>query len=587
MRPLTLYRHNWPTTITEKQLVQGLGLRRRLLDARLEKDDPLKVLQCLVRKGFGLKNFVLALRATGGCLRATTSKRYYCIPSKMARAKGGQQGFVVPRAIFHGASESALRRFCQIPHDELSAALHRQIGLARSLTFQDCLVMLEATAMLSPVPPILQAAANFVVDLPYPEGLLREEAPDPIRRVSHAARYPQFHRILSLLHKVRNRDVTPEQFAEILRSEDPANITDPDDQLLVRIARFYAYQYVPQAATFRAKFADRFGLMQPPGRKRKTSTGSTHHRMMQELPRALALYRDGIIPKKPAPVLRQVVRIIWASEIVELCAKGEDWILSPGTRLMPRRKLYDPFEIRQMYGLGSGTDDADDVFVQSGPLKDAAIRVMCLLLADCWQRHCSIVSVELQHFAMGINYQELRIVRSKNGPANQAIPLWALLSPTDLQFLRKFLDRCQAEYPNDKTRRLTEVAGIGRFDCSQFQVAQKAFVRELRTKNPNFCDVTHLPRVTGLSWAPIRALAAFRPDIMSHPEISNLSSHPWFTEEALGRFRQLLGSKATDSLEIYRRIACWSTPEQFVKTYWRLSHLYLDLHLYLSPGNRH
>jgi hypothetical protein len=303
------------------------------------------------------------------------------------------------------------------------------------------------------------------------------------------------------------------------------------------------------------------------------------------LPAALRLVRDGVGEKRMDSPLRQAAQVVWTSREVTAHA---DFLAAYHTPIKrPPRKvpLYPPAAIRRMYAITDAPLSYDELVRRPALVRDAAFRALCSILVHGWQRHCSLIHLELGDMLLAGDHPEIVIRWSKSGWTNQRIPIWAIMPDEEIIGLRELVRFAVRRLGCPWDTRLSELAGLGRFEAPASAIAQRRFCEEMAKRVPEFQHSTHLPRASGLSWAPVRALVAQYPSLIEHPILVPLRNDPWFRPEELAKFRTIIPSGSTDSAEIFRRIACWSTTAQFVASYCRSWHVLLALWLELATSD--
>jgi len=203
-------------------------------------------------------------------------------------------------------------------------------------------------------------------------------------------------------------------------------------------------------------------------------------------------------------------------------------------------------------------------------LVEPARRAIAIILLHGWQRFRSIRLVELRHIIVSPSFLEVIIPDGKGGWLMLRLPLDRLTPSREIAFLRDFLSVASLRFEN--TTRLTALAGFGNID-SRGIGARLAYRKALKHFGP-----MHDARRCGLSWAPIRAMVARNPQLLKNSSLpAKLRDHHWFTAQGLSQFLKLLPAEQTDSVEVFRRIAGWTSYSQFFRSYCRSWHLQLAL----------
>ena len=424
-----------------------------------------------------------------------------------------------------------------------------------------------------PMPPILVGILNYVVDAVQPEigQIARKQSRS--RKNCH----PRFDDLRSKLENAICAGSPPDSpiFTQAGRSDG-----GDDDELLCRIASFYANDFIRDPARYRREFAETMGMKTHPGKINRSL--STDRKMLQLLPTALTLVRDGLVEGRMNSALRQAAQIVWSSRIVPIHDDFEAAYRTPIKHSPRRVPLYPPSAIRAMYAITDPPTSYAELVRQPALFEEAAFRALRSILVHGWQRHCSLVHLQLGDMLLAGDHPEIVIRWSKSGWTNQRVPIWAIMPDEEIAGLRSLLRYAARDLGCSWNTRLTELAGLGRFETPASAIAQRKFCEAMARRVPEFRHSTHLPRGSGLSWAPVRALVAHHPELMNHPILAPLCGDPWFRPEDLVKFRGIIPSTSTDSAEIFRRIACWATTEQFISSYCRSWHVLLGLRLELA-----
>lgn len=583
MKPRTIYRHRYPVSINEERLRHGIWFRELLSSRELPINSPIRIIQILEQRGVLSVNFVRALRASNGNLEPHQQDDLV-LPSVMKRAEkkvryGYRESILIPKSLFGGLPPRLLTKFCRCGDEELADMFCRELNLPLTHNWKFIIQSLEATALLGDCPPLLVAILNFVVDVGQPGAVCREKSGDHDYR-QWVNEYPIFalfgRKIVDLL---KNRSSEQGHIFDSLKL--PHTCVD-DDKLLCRIAIFFANEYIPEAHSFRSKFRQTFNLPATQPEKAGSKAISSQRKILQTLPDALRLVRDAQIDVRMTSALRLGASVVWASGLVTPHDAFLEVYLAPVIHLPREMPLIDPVDILKCYALEGTPPTFEDLQTGKIPLKDAAFRAMRSILVHCWQRHCSLIFLTIADFLLDGEHPEIHIRWTKTGLVNQSLPVWGIMPEEEIMGLRSLIHYCLEELKLPEDTRITKLAGFGEFEQATSFVAQQLFCEAMGAIVPEFLQSTHLPRATGLSWAPIRALACYYPEVLNHPSLLHLKSHYWFRDADLKHFREMLASRSTDSVELFRRIACWTTSEQFISTYCRSTNLLLKLYCYLQ-----
>ena len=455
----------------------------------------------------------------------------------------------------------------------------RELNLPQTHSWKFIIQSFEATAMLGDCPPLLLAILNFVVDVGQPADVCRQQNGDHHYR-EWANEYPIFAQFGSkIADRLKKRTSKQGEVFDAMKL--PQTCVD-DDKLLCRIAIFFADEYIPNARAHRSNFRQTFQLPATLPQKNSSTALSSDRKILQTLPDALRLVRDGRLDVRMTSALRLGASVVWASGLITPQKDFLKVYQAPVIRLPREMPLIDPFDILSCYALEGTPPTFEELHTGKIDLKEASFRAMRSILVHCWQRHCSLIFLTIADFLLDGEHPEIHIQWTKTGLVNQSLPVWGIMPQEEVNGLKSLIRYCLEELKLPEDTRITKLAGFGEFTQATSFVAQQNFCAAMGNLVPEFLHSTHLPRATGLSWAPIRALACFYPEVMDHPSLVHLKNHPWFRKVDLQSFRTMLASRNTDSVEIYRRIACWSTSEQFISTYCRSSHLLLQLFCYLQ-----
>jgi len=482
------------------------------------------------------------------------------------------QRIYVPAALFDGIDRRAIRAFCRIPAESLAARVCRDLDLDE-MPWRSLSDSLEAAMVAGPMPPILMGILNYVVDAVQP-------AMDRIPRKQSCSRkncHPWFDDLRSKLENAICAGSPPD--SPIFTQTDRSDGGD-DDELLRRIANFYANDFIRDPARYRREFAEAMGTATRPGKINRSL--STDCKILQLLPTALTLVRDGLVEGRMNSALRQTAQVVWSSRTVPIHGHFEAAYRTPIKRSPRRVPLYPPSEIRAMYAIADPPASYAELIRWPSLVEEAAFRALRSILVHGWQRHCSLVHLELGDMLLAGDHPEIVIRWSKSGWTNQRVPIWAVMPDEEISGLRSLLRYAVKDLGCSWDVRLTELAGLGRFEAPASAIAQRKFCEAMARRVSEFQHSTHLPRASGLSWAPVRALVAHHPELVNHPILAPLRGDPWFRPGDLAKFRGIIPSTLTDSAEIFRRIACWATTEQFISSYCRSWHVLLALRLELA-----
>lgn len=603
MKNVGIYRHVWPTSFSNKNYSLGLLIGERLSTAKLPRKSPLNVLKALHEVGLPLPNLITALRKSGGYLRGFEDDFWViesCMPRSCEKLKHGYvDAVLLPKSVFADVGRLAFTRFCTESESDLAEAMRGVMGRETRYDWSDILSALEATAFESGFPPALLAIFNFVRDVPNPLGVSRVRPEQFSKAAASPKKFPEFG---ALKKAIRDKKLGRTDPAVTVFHSLPVVDRTDDDAILCRIAHFLANEFMVRSNGFEADFANFMG-----GKTFVHGVAGTRSwlRYLSELPTALALVRDGKLDGKMTRLLRRAAVIVWSSKEATVSSCFPTVYRTPIVSLPRDLLLVDPWTLLQEFGVDDCPPTRHELIAQNAgstirssicsatsagtlmddPLRQAAFRVLRSILVHAWQRHCSLVCLNLEHLILDCIFPSLHVPWCKTGCVEQGIEIWALMPTAELQGLKDFLNYCVLDLKLPLVTRISEIAGLGSFSERSADSAQKAFSAFLGKEFPS-ADGTHLARANGLSWAAVRGLVAFHPELMEHPILQDYVGHPWFQPCELEKFKRLLKSQETDSTEIYRRIACWTTGNQFMSSYCRSWHVLAELHVHLARQRR-
>ncbi len=557
MIPVDIKRHKWPGTCTPERLAVGLRIVKIMEGITIPDDSPLSIVVQIRPWAENLYKGLRMMKVKDYDL----DENFLFVPSPMRRHKNQkhldrQTRIKIPRP--SKINPLALKRFLKASDEHLIRELARLAGEAEGtildMTHGQLFEALEAVDVVSGFPPCLMTLVNFITDFAQPEGTSitgnrRSKAPK-----SEHPGYAQWRKAVA-------------------KKEKPGDLkyASLDDKALVEIGRFFAEDYLANPDQYRKTFSKELGLAAPA--RAKSTKWDSDKALLQILPSAFRVFTTGDITGVDMDgLLQHALLIIWSSDVVDPRPDFELLVRQPRDKYAAERKIPTPGAIRMQFGLHSTYPELPTSL--QGEWLPCAARVLAIILVEGWQRHCSLLHLELQHIipapSLGVY-----IKQSKTGYVDTVLPAWALLPPEDLEYLRQFQQIALAVgYP--PATRLFELAGI---DLEQkYAQIYKSFRDRVASQSNTPITSTHIARATGLSWAPIRALLSHYPELLNSRHLDEVRDHYWFSPQGLDGMRALVPGESSHSAEVFRRIACWATPTELFLSYCRTWPLLIALH---------
>jgi len=212
----------------------------------------------------------------------------------------------------------------------------------------------------------------------------------------------------------------------------------------------------------------------------------------------------------------------------------------PRARLLA---LTNPLLVEREYGLNRPYPDL-------GNSIEAAMRVILIILFNCGRRARCLLDVQLKHFQACGRICDLVIPTTKVTLANgQRVPLSRLLSPADLDFVLSWLENLRKTQELSQETYLFDLLGIFRVKYLESDLGRSKMVEVFSRVlgKHGLALSTHLPRHTFVTWFAVRALLAHYPALRNHPILRDCIDHPWFSEEGLAAFRQVVPSRVSSA----------------------------------------
>lgn len=351
------------------------------------------------------------------------------------------------------------------------------------------------------------------------------------------------------------------------------HLDSSDDANLVRVGFWYNQVFLTGGINSGAEELSTFLPNSYPELLKKHSQNpvlSTRIHYTFYLPKALAFLRSQDELSVQSGLRESALILLGSGCFPDLTDKWRGKKILHRSQIRARKPLIDPHELAIRLRLDTPPPTLE-ILLNLPSLQDAARRVISIILLHGWQRFRALRLVELVHLIASPNFVEIIIPDNKGGWRMSRLPMDRLAPSNEIQYLRNFITTANAREVDPSTR-LTEIAGFGTIERSGVN-ARKFYRIALRHYGR-----MHDGRHCGLSIAPLRAMVARNQKLLNHPYFpQNLRTHPWFSEEGLKAFLELVPAAQTDSVEVFRRIAGWTTYAQFSTSYCRSWHLILAL----------
>lgn len=279
--------------------------------------------------------------------------------------------------------------------------------------------------------------------------------------------------------------------------------------------------------------------------------------------------------------LPRVHRMVWANErngkvtgmthvALEIYLEVEGVQIEPSLKLALQKRskssprkfvLKGPSAVRKRFLASDNPPIRPDLAAsrveKENYLTCSALRILSNILMESGRRCVCLLGIELRHFFLSRAFSEVVVPFTKgHSERNMAVPISPLWVRREYLHLQDFLSfvRCQTDHA--ATTRLTEIAGLGRFEQCESDRGHNAVYQAIKK---HFCEdenpATHVPRIHFVSWFFVRALVAHHPWLLKEEEILECCiDDPWFQPEALDRFRVIYPTESLSAIEICRRI---------------------------------
>jgi hypothetical protein len=579
MKPTSIHRFPFSVTCTPQRLVAGFAFSAALERAEIPRHSPLAVFALRPR----CENLYQSIRKAK---IEEIERREDCllVPNPMRRALTQRRVGKIPRIRVPvppgGISNRALKAFHNATERDLIAELAmrsnepegRLLTLGRGRIFEG----LEAVEAVSGMPSALLAVLNFVIDGAQPEDT---SLFSPRDRRDYTRDYPFSSDLLSKVNAVAKcRDIEPDALTPIFLDLQVRPEVLEDDAEIAKVMEFYANYFVRDPVAYRTLYCDQYDLTRPAEGK-KTQVDSQISILRSILPAyAVVKYKD--FSPRVTGALREAVCVVVSSGVTPHpeFPKFHDLAREDTSA---ERPLYSPQEITKEFGLDAPYPPIPTDAKSEG-WRDAAMRVLCIILVEAFQRHASLVCFEIGHIITSSKSIAIYISDSKTGFVDTPLPAWALMQEKekdeDLDYLRRFkVGALHAGFTLET--RLTEILGSGRYEKGWARQAREDFISAFADSLHSGKPSTHIARATGLSWAPVRAFLARYPEMIESPLLAPYRDHYWFSKTMVAKMRRLIRGESTHSAEIFRRIACWASPDEFFHSYCRTWALLVALHI--------
>jgi hypothetical protein len=459
---------------------------------------------------------------------------------------------------FRNVSERALREFRKLHTRSVLESIINDttILLPQPLTYETFLHLWE-TALPAYSSPVLAAISTlrFQAALPNRVDLATKAPPRNRKRLFRQTRGTILGRSVASFTKDRQQGRRPDLVHFIASAEDG-----------------------PESVSFSAAL----WLIQKP--RRRKVIAPTIERQMRSIPKVLSLANGTQQSSAPIYASDKVAeRAIIASSRDESTIDALRGLNLKRKRTNPRAyPLINPMLLLGTHGLDEPPS------VQNIDLRSASLRIMLATITHCGRRPCCVYQLALRDFKIVWNpireryAASVRISFTKaKAEVGMEIPIGYLWPIVELEHLSRFL-KMTANL--DPTLTLMELAGGQRIDNRNIDTGYSELCRLLKSQNVRTKRFhLHVPRITFASWWPVRVMCAeYRYLLDELPYIGCLKSHPWFTDEALDRLWELVGSATGHSLNVVRQIMGHASFGEFLETYCRSWPLLFSLSSYIS-----
>lgn len=561
MKAKVTHRHAAGAYHSHDSACLGKQMRLALHSSQLPKNSPLRVLAAMLDLPAGTR-FLRAFRNVS-LDDLSLLEDWLSIPFPLK----GKPGYAITIPNFlrwHSVSRSVLKAFLLASEEDLASEMRCFLSIPSSgLNWSKITSALESSLYGEGHSPVLVRYMNgldafAMIEQPSDVMVVPAEMPEDEADSGSAGHggefYSQFRLALRRMSDcVLGRASGERVWTFAIEQLDPTDTSD--DAQLVR-AGYWFNQIVlsdakaPGVERWSSWFADAQAGALKDIRPRELSSRLEYMRQM--IP-ALKILRSGGGQSTQGS-------LICAARVLRASALFVDILQTASVVRAPKMPSAEAVPWPNSEPLGQWKDDCSE-------LESDARRVLEIILVHGFQRFRALRSVSPKDILCSGKIVEIRIPDDKGGMRKQIIPIYRLAPPEAVDFLRTF------KVPdNAATIPLTELAGFGRVE------AKGKNSRRVYKVMLQWAGKLHLPRKSGLSFAPLRAQIFRNPDLRNHPYFpEQLREHWWFSDEGLAQFGRLIPAANTDVAEVIRRIAGWKTYSQLFSSYCRTWHIQMGL----------
>lgn len=542
MKPIVIKRFPLCCTANLKLAQRGAYLRNTLRHKELPSDSPLRVIQSVIDMPVG-EGFLSALLRSP-IVKDVDESPYIRIRSHMKRHQRSGYSILV-QDFTMGLEDRALEAFSQSAPDALMMELRQIIPpdiLPTRSSWNDLLSAMDASTLGMGYPASLISYLNFVDDFAIST---HKETLTPKKSFSK--------RSLKKYHKVVAEILSTNEDIEKIENRWLQDFESQGDKEsdLIRIAIFYAKKFTEEKKSIGTS-------------KGKVKPG-TDRTYLMEIPRAYEVLFEGTLSGRLDGPLSTAVSIIRACGLERCEHENASVLLRKGRNQIPASvTLWTPHELDSALEYSSAPDahGEDETFVAQCMIK--------ILLRNGLVRFDSLLKVQLSDFKYLKNLIEWRIRDSKGKELDLPLPLSLLTPEPACEFFRSAWQRLMDKHGSQAL--LLELAGI---------TINNVFKNETHAEWKTTMNAearSHIGRITGVSWLPLRVLCLHYPKVLEHPTLANIVNHEWFSAIELEKLRMLFPSTSVDTAEVIRLLVGWEDKQQFYRSYLRINHILLMIH---------
>lgn len=545
MKPIPLKRFPWCCTTNLELARQGTHLRKLLRVKVLPIENPLRVIQSVIDLPVGDGFFSAIL--LNPPIKDMSDSQFIRIKSHRKRHVRSGYSIIVPN-FTATLDEAALSAFAQSDSDslmrEITNIIHSET-LPRRSTWNDFLSALDASTLGMGYSASLISYLNFVDDFAVPS-----DTETTIKNCLFSKRS------LTTYHSCVREILSGNEWTRSLCSRWYEEIENRSDReaTLIRIALFYAYDFTKDRKSY-ARFKK--GVVSP----------GTDRTYLMEFPRAFELLVDGTLVGNCDGPLRSVVEIMRGSGFIKIEHPNAACVLSESHDLLSRVvNLWTPQQLDQAIDYPSDFNTQ----IETETSEILAINMTKILLRNALVRFDALSDVRLSDFKFSRDLIEWRIRSSKGKTLDLPFPLSLLTPDSACKYFRRSWQKLIDNHGGEA--RLLELSGVK---------IDKVFKSRTYSSWNSICmneAGTHISRIAGITWLPLRVLCLHYPEVRQHPSITEIVKHEWFSDFELEKLRILFPSPSVDTIEVIRLLVGWENKRQFFQKYFRINHILLNVH---------